>query len=78
MDRARVHAGEVVDRHDLSGDADREIFALQGGHWLPVAVGDDDVEVHDPNLDLLGEGRRRLLCRRRCGREQEKHDGELA
>ena len=59
-DRTRVDPGEVVDRHRLSAEAHREVLAREVRHGPAVTVGHDDVQVHDADLHLLGEGRRFL------------------
>src|SRR6266498_2926556 len=79
-------AGHRVEIRDLLRRSiliDLEVVPRQPGHPVPLRVGDHDLDVRHGHFDFLGNGRERLLVRRRrflsrqrSGREQHGNESD--
>ena len=75
---ALVDLGEVADRHPFAVDQQFEVRRVQAVDPLAVPVGDDDLDVHDANVDHLGEDGRHVVLPGggRDGGGENEQDGE--
>ena len=71
---------EVVDPHGCAVDVEFEVARLESPDPVPLLVGDDDFDVHDADVDHVGEqvGQGALLARGGDGGEDQRGRDECA